>query len=45
MFYTFMGTCKMNGVDSLKWMTFVLDNIADHKVNRLWELFSQNVEV
>ena len=45
MFYTFMGTCKMNGVDPLKWMTFVLDNIADHKVNRLWELFPQNVEV
>jgi transposase len=42
MFYSFFGTCKMNGVNPDQWLKHVLENIADHKVNRLHELFPQN---
>jgi len=42
MFYTFFGTCKMNDVNPQDWLTHVLSNIADHKVNKLHELFPQN---
>ena len=35
-------TCKLNGVDPNQWLTHVLKNIAEHKVNRLHELFPQN---
>ena len=42
MFYSFLGTCKLNGVDPNQWLTHVLKNIAEHKVNRLHELFPQN---
>lgn len=42
MFYSFFGTCKMNGVNPQQWLTYVLENIADHKVNRIHELFPQN---
>lgn len=44
MFYSFTGTCKMHGIDPLKWMVYVLDHIADHKVNKLHELFPQNLK-
>jgi len=42
MFYSFFGTCKMNGVNPMDWLSRVLDKIADHKVNKLFELFPQN---
>ena len=42
MVYSFLGTCKLNGVDPNQWLTHVMKNIADHKVNRLHELFPQN---
>lgn len=42
MFYSFFGTCKMNGVNPDHWLTYVLENIADHKVNKIHELFPQN---
>nr|WP_320118745.1 IS66 family transposase [uncultured Marinifilum sp.] len=43
MFYTFFGTCKMHNVDPQKWLNSVLEQIADHKVNKLYELFPQNL--
>lgn len=43
MFYSFTGTCKLNGIDPMLWLTEVLNKIADHKVNRLYELFPQNL--
>lgn len=43
MFYTFMGTCKLHNVDPMAWLTTVLERIADHKVNKLHELFPQNL--
>jgi len=45
MFYSFFGTCKMHGVNPQKWMTKVLEVIADHKVNKLYELFPQNLQL
>ena len=43
MFYSFFGTCKMHAVNPQEWMTKVLEVIADHKVNKLYELFPQNL--
>jgi transposase len=45
MFYTFTGTCKLNGVEPMAWLTEVLNRIADHKVNKLYELFPQNLQL
>lgn len=40
--YSFMGTCKLNGVDPYLWLTDVLNRIQDHKANRLKELLPFN---
>ncbi len=45
MFYSFFGTCKMHGVNPQKWMNKVLEVIADHKANKLHELFPQNLQL
>lgn len=45
MFYSFTGTCKLHGVDPLAWLTEILNRIADHKVNKLHELFPQNLQL
>ena len=45
MFYSFFGTCKLNGVNPEKWLVKVLSLIADHKVNKLHELFPQNLDL
>lgn len=45
MFYSFTGTCKLHGVNPMEWMTEVLSRIADHKVNKLHELFPQNLQL
>jgi hypothetical protein len=36
--YTLIETSKMNGVDPQAWLTWVLAQIADHKITRLNEL-------
>ena len=35
MIYSFMGTCKRNGVEPLEWLTDVLGRINACKVNQL----------
>ncbi len=45
MYYSFFGTCKLNGVNPEKWLAKVLSQIADHKVNKLSELFPQNLNL
>lgn len=45
MFYSFFGTCKMHGVNPQQWMNKVLEIIADHKANKLYELFPQNLSL
>ncbi len=41
MLYSFMGTCKLRGVEPLQWMKNTLAKLPDHKANRLHELLPQ----
>ena len=36
--FTLIKTAKLNGVDPQAWLTWVLERVADHKINRLDEL-------
>ena len=36
--FTLIETAKLNGVDPQAWLTWVLERVADHKINRLDEL-------
>ena len=38
MVYSFFATCKLNGIDPLKWLHEVLQRLPDHHVNKLEEL-------
>lgn len=38
MFYSFFGTCKVNGIDAFWWLRDVLIRIPDHPINRVHEL-------
>lgn len=37
--YTLIETAKLNSIDPQAWLTWVLAQIADHKITRLDELF------
>jgi len=36
--YTLIETAKMNSVDPEAWLTWVLERLPDHKINRIDEL-------
>ena len=38
MFYSLLGTCKMHGIEPYAWLRNVLQNIADHPINKITEL-------
>ena len=40
--YTLMETCKMNNVNPEAWLTWVLQRLPDHKINRIDELMPWN---
>jgi hypothetical protein len=40
--YTLIETAKLNGVNTLAWLTWVLELIAYHKINRINELLPWN---
>jgi transposase len=40
--FTLIETAKLNAVDPQAWLTWVLDRIADHKINRIDELLPWN---
>ena len=40
--YTLMETCKLNNVDPEAWLTWVLQRLPDHKINRIDELMPWN---
>ena len=40
--YTLIETAKLNSVDPQAWLTWVLERVADHKINRLDELMPWN---
>ncbi len=44
MMYSFFTTCKINDIEPLSWLTFVLENILEHKANKLTELLPHNFQ-
>ena len=42
MLYSLFATCKLHGVNSNQWLTYVFENINDHKINAIEELLPQN---
>jgi hypothetical protein len=40
--YTLIETAKLNGVHAQAWITWILERIADHKINRIDELLPWN---
>ena len=38
MMYSFFGTCKINNINPLQWLTHVLNVIPDWKANKLYQL-------
>lgn len=44
MFYSFFACCKLNEINPQKWLQYVLENIADYKVNKLHELLPNNID-
>ncbi len=40
--FTLIEIAKLNNVDPQAWLTWVLNRIADHKVNRIDELLPWN---
>lgn len=42
--YSFMSTCKKNGVNEMEWLTDVMDRIQDHKHKDLYQLLPNNWE-
>ncbi len=45
MFYTFFANCQLNGVNPDKWLSKVLEVIADYPCNKLQNLFPGTLEV
>jgi len=44
MFYSFFGTCKKNGIDPQKWLTYVINHINDTKASQLKDLLPQFID-
>lgn len=42
MLYSFMGCCKMNGINPQEWLMDILERIPAHKANNLHELLPNN---
>lgn len=42
MFYTFFGCCKLAEVNQFDWLTYVLENINQTKINEIHKLFPEN---
>ena len=36
--YTLIGSAKLNGIDPQRYLTYVLERIAEHPINRIDEL-------
>jgi transposase len=41
--YSLIETCKLNNIDSQRYLQYVLERIADHPINRIEELLPWNV--
>ena len=42
MLYSLFATCKLHQVNPIKWLTYVFENINDHKINTIHQLLPQN---
>lgn len=42
MYYSFMGSCKMNGINPAEWLKDVLERIPTHPINKIKELLPNN---
>ena len=42
MLYSLFATCKLHQVNPIEWLTYVFENINDHKINAIEELLPQN---
>ena len=42
MLYSLFATCKLHHVNPIQWLTYVFENINDHKINAIEELLPQN---
>lgn len=38
--FTLIGTAKLNDVDPQAWLNWVLERVADHKINRIDQLLA-----
>mgnify|MGYP001800962812 CR=1 FL=1 len=45
MMYSFFGTCKLNSIEPLQWLTNTLRKIPEYKINRIHELLPLNTKV
>jgi transposase len=44
MLYSLFATCKLHNVNPIQWLTYVFENINDHKINAVHQLLPQNYE-
>ena len=42
MLYSLFATCKLHNVNPIQWLTYVFENINNHKINAIEELLPQN---
>ncbi|CAN5801778.1 IS66-like element ISBf10 family transposase [soil metagenome] len=42
MLYSLFATCKLHNVNPIEWLTYVFENINDHKINNIEQLLPQN---
>ena len=42
MLYSLFATCKLHNVNPIEWLTYVFENINDHKINEIEDLLPQN---
>jgi transposase len=42
MLYSLFATCKLHNVNPIEWLTYVFENINDHKINAIQQLLPQN---
>jgi transposase len=45
MLYSFLGTCKINGVNPFEWLRYALNVIPNHPVNKLQELLPNSCKM
>ena len=40
--YSLFATCKLHNVNPIQWLTYVFENINQHKINAIDQLLPQN---